>query len=457
MPGMEINFRNTFLEVSPKLCASMPRPQTMPNLIEQLGMSDPTYVEDLEFDTEFDTQDGVGLLDEAHMENDAGVMYGGALYDANSFRDACQTLLSVNTGATIGLNENRDTPPSPPPPIGGLMIEGIGTSLMQPIDSVRHGGTYSPSSRQQYKANRDAHQSNSEALPPEMLTTVMLRNIPNKLSQMDIANAVKHEGFLGEFDFFYSPLDFKSGSNLGYAFINFISHEVAVRFRLKIAGLLLARSVAEANTSGLYWDENSGSKATVITPEVSAQLMRSNKQCGVAWARIQGLEANIKHYRNSPVNELASGYRPMLFASKDLVINHPTIPVGSLLPFPLPDRRASNGGRASLTASTAFKQQHQQHQQQQQSGMVNLNKIFVGGLSPESTSASLEEYFNFRFPMFTVLEAVVIMDRRTRVSKGFGFATFDSNEAVQNILHPLNNPHIIDGHSVVLRSYTSNR
>ncbi|EER04468.1 hypothetical protein Pmar_PMAR022893, partial [Perkinsus marinus ATCC 50983] len=97
MPGMEINFRNTFLEVSPKLCASMPRPQTMPNLIEQLGMSDPTYVEDLEFDTEFDTQDGVGLLDEAHMENDAGVMYGGALYDANSFRDACQTLLSVNT------------------------------------------------------------------------------------------------------------------------------------------------------------------------------------------------------------------------------------------------------------------------------------------------------------------------------------------------------------------------
>ncbi|KAF4647278.1 hypothetical protein FOL46_004471, partial [Perkinsus olseni] len=92
MPGMEINFRNTFLEVSPKLSASMPRPQTMPNLNEQLAMADPTYIEDLEF--EYDGGDGVGLLDEAHIENHAAATYGGTVYDANSFRDACQTLLS---------------------------------------------------------------------------------------------------------------------------------------------------------------------------------------------------------------------------------------------------------------------------------------------------------------------------------------------------------------------------
>ncbi|KAF4671091.1 hypothetical protein FOL46_000512 [Perkinsus olseni] len=373
---------------------------------------------------------------------------------------------------TIDLSDTHDAPA-----VSGLIIEGLETGLtQQPVDTVRYTGSYSPSSRQQYKVNREAQQSPSDGLPPEMLTTVMLRNIPNKLSQMDIANAVKHEGFLGEFDFFYSPLDFKSGSNLGYAFINFSSHEVAVRFRLKIAGVLLARSVAEANTSGLYWDDNSGSKATVITPEISAQLMRSNKQCGVAWARIQGLEANIKHYRNSPVNELVSEFRPMLFASKDLVVGHPAIQVGSLLPFPLPDRiTSSNRGGGNRAAAAAFVQQQQQQRQQQQqqqqqqqmqrraaaaeqSNMAHCNnKIFVGGLSSETSSASLGAYFTIRFPMFNLIEAVVIMDRRSRISKGFGFATFATDAAVQHILHPMNNPHIIDGHPVVLRSYTSNR
>lgn len=94
---------------------------------------------------------------------------------------------------------------------------------------------------------------------------------------------------------------------MGYAFTNFTSHETAIRFRLKIAGVLLAHTVAKANSSGLCRDNKSGSRATVITPGVSAHFMRSNKQCGVAWARIQGLEANIEHYRDSPVNEKNSG------------------------------------------------------------------------------------------------------------------------------------------------------
>lgn len=38
-------------------------------------------------------------------------------------------------------------------------------------------------------STREAHQSNFD------LIKSMLRNIPNKLTQIDIANAVKHEGF----------------------------------------------------------------------------------------------------------------------------------------------------------------------------------------------------------------------------------------------------------------------
>ncbi|KAF4676028.1 hypothetical protein FOL47_006829 [Perkinsus chesapeaki] len=453
MPGMEINFRNTFLEVSPKLSVSMPRPQTMPNLNEQLAMGSPTYIEDLEFD--FVHGDGIGLLEEAHVDTTGA--FGSDVYDANTFRDACETLLSCGT------NDVSDT-------VSGLMIEGLhsGLSPMVDIPNRGNGCSYSPASRQQYKINREVNSTQPEDLPPDMLTTVMLRNIPNKLSQMDIANAVKHEGFLGEFDFFYSPLDFKSGSNLGYAFINFTSHEVAVRFRDTIAGVLLARSVAEANTSGLYWDDsNTSSKATIITPEVSAQLMRSNKQCGVAWARIQGLEANIKHYRNSPVNELASEFRPMLFATKELVVDHPAIPAGAALPFPLPDRSNNmmtsqyhyNNNREHIAGM-----QQQQRQAQKFRGTNNIltqaqcaQKIFAGGLSNATSSESLASYFTLRFPMFDLVEAVVIMDRRSGVSKGFGFVTFASDEAVQHILHPMNGPHIIDGHPVVLRNYTSSR
>lgn len=45
----------------------------------------------------------------------------------------------------------------------------------------------------------------------------------------------------------------------------------------------------------------------------------------VCWARVQGLEANVDHYRNSPVNEMPHNeYKPMLFAR------------GQYIPFPMP-------------------------------------------------------------------------------------------------------------------------
>ncbi|PIA57051.1 hypothetical protein AQUCO_00600050v1 [Aquilegia coerulea] len=95
-----------------------------------------------------------------------------------------------------------------------------------------------------------------------------------------------------------------------------------------------------------------------------------------------------------------------------------------------------------------------QHQQQQQHGkggfsMNNNNignyrfstkKIFVGGLSASVTEDDFRNYFkNFG----TITDVVVMFDSVTHRPRGFGFITFDSEQAVENVmaqeLHVLNN------------------
>jgi RNA recognition motif-containing protein len=67
----------------------------------------------------------------------------------------------------------------------------------------------------------------------------------------------------------------------------------------------------------------------------------------------------------------------------------------------------------------------QQASQQQQQD-TTYTKLFVGGLRWETTTEKLREHFS-QFGEIT--EAVVIMDRQTGRSKGFGFVTFGTPEA----------------------------
>mmetsp|Transcript_91040 Transcript_91040/g.229539 ORF Transcript_91040/g.229539 Transcript_91040/m.229539 type:complete len:405 (-) Transcript_91040:101-1315(-) len=78
----------------------------------------------------------------------------------------------------------------------------------------------------------------------------------------------------------------------------------------------------------------------------------------------------------------------------------------------------------------------------------SLPKIFVGGLAQHTTRDSLNQYFG----QFGSVDSVVMMDKSTGRSRGFGFVDF-SDEAVMQ--HVLQYSHQIDGSNVTCSAYAN--
>ena len=72
----------------------------------------------------------------------------------------------------------------------------------------------------------------------------------------------------------------------------------------------------------------------------------------------------------------------------------------------------------------------------------DAGKIFVGGLSRETTTSGLQEYFE-RFG--EISDCVVMKDRTTGLPRGFGFVTYASHTVADRVVL---NRHIIDGKEV---------
>ncbi|CAE7501728.1 mei2 [Symbiodinium natans] len=154
--------------------------------------------------------------------------------------------------------------------------------------------------------------------PPVDGTTIMLRNLPAKFSQQSMLQLLNDNGFQGKYDFVYLPMDFRNGTNLGYAFVNTLTHQDALE-------------AMDAYQGFTGWADG------------------SDKVCEVSWAHPhQGLEEHVERYRNSPVMHPVTPeeYKPMVFAN------------GQRVPFPAPTKaiRApkmksdrSSGGAAALT------------------------------------------------------------------------------------------------------------
>lgn len=73
-------------------------------------------------------------------------------------------------------------------------------------------------------------------------------------------------------------------------------------------------------------------------------------------------------------------------------------------------------------------------------------KLYVGGLSYDTTEGTLKETFS---GAGTVESAVVIMDRMSGRSKGFGFVEMSSDEEAQKAIEMFNGKEL-DGRSITV-------
>mmetsp|Transcript_86572 Transcript_86572/g.225930 ORF Transcript_86572/g.225930 Transcript_86572/m.225930 type:complete len:437 (+) Transcript_86572:217-1527(+) len=146
------------------------------------------------------------------------------------------------------------------------------------------------------------------------VTTVMMRNLPNKYTQQMLLEELQMHGFnlQADFDFFYLPMDHSNAVNLGYCFINFVDTPVANAF----AGCFMGKRMRRFNSS----------KTVVVMP-----------------ASIQGYERNYGYYSSTRVAQAEDPqYRP-LFAR----------------PTPMPE-----ANQYEQMIQPVWEQQQQQQQQQ---------------------------------------------------------------------------------------------
>ncbi|KAI1265087.1 RNA recognition motif 2-domain-containing protein [Xylariaceae sp. FL1019] len=115
----------------------------------------------------------------------------------------------------------------------------------------------------------------------DVRTTIMLRNIPNKVDQAMLKGIVDESSW-GKYDFMYLRIDFANDCNVGYAFINFVDP-------LDIVDFVNARGNQRWN------------------------CFKSDKVAEISYATIQGKDCLVQKFRNSSVMLEAPHYRPKLY------------------------------------------------------------------------------------------------------------------------------------------------
>lgn len=115
----------------------------------------------------------------------------------------------------------------------------------------------------------------------DVRTTIMLRNIPNKVDQAMLKGIIDESSW-GKYDFMYLRIDFANDCNVGYAFINFVDP-------LDIIDFVNARGNQRWN------------------------CFKSDKVAEISYATIQGKDCLVQKFRNSSVMLEHAHYRPKLY------------------------------------------------------------------------------------------------------------------------------------------------
>ncbi|KAK5713077.1 hypothetical protein LTR15_011438 [Elasticomyces elasticus] len=155
----------------------------------------------------------------------------------------------------------------------------------------------------------------------DVRTTVMLRNIPNRMSCHDLKR-VLDENCHGNYDFSYLRIDFEKGTNVGYAFVNFAEPQHIVPF---------------------------------VNEHAGRRWQSDNPRCvELSYATVQGYDCLVEKFRNSAIMSEYKDYRPKLFYT---FMNAPTdAAVGTEMTFPAANniskkqRSLDNAGQIGLYA-----------------------------------------------------------------------------------------------------------
>lgn len=172
---------------------------------------------------------------------------------------------------------------SSPTSSGGIGIRSNTRASARIARSHRAGGAYNPSDFE-FKISPPASGEDNTAATAtaDVKTTVMVRNIPNKYTQEIMLSLLEDAGLNGSFDFFYLPIDFRNRCGLGYAFLNFLSHADAVE--------------AYNHFHNRRWDE-----------------FNSKKVCEVTYARVQGRDNLVQHFKNAKFPSTDAEYCPLVY------------------------------------------------------------------------------------------------------------------------------------------------
>jgi RNA recognition motif-containing protein len=237
--------------------------------------------------------------------------------------------------------------------------------------------------------------------PGHEITTVMLRNIPNKYTRAGLLGALSDFGFdPATCNNLYLPMDTDSGCNLGYAFLNFVSHGHALEFKERFDGCRLPSS-------------------------------GSRKICSVVWANKQGLF------------QFANGQQTAIGMSSSL-LNDPYNAMQFCPAPPIPPYAYPMTGDIPTQFDTV-----RYHQLPPSVG--ETNKIFIGGLPVSTTDEDLYNYFSKFGP---IKECNIIINRETGLSRGFGFVDFVYQESVRIVDEAQQRrPHVINCRVVSVRFY----
>ena len=194
----------------------------------------------------------------------------------------------------------------------------------------------------------------SGQIPPDWqsVSTVMLRNLPNKYSQQMLLEELNQSGFAGAYDFMYLPIDPETHANRGYAFINFVSPDFA----------WLARTTYEGQKMGKF---------------------NSEKLVSVVPAALQGFEANYSHYSTARVNRGPAETRPVFLRE-------------SSMPRSKPERKRGGRRNQGSLIDMASRQLHKTKEVSEPPQKPDPG-FYVGMPSPKGAEKDSQEHQHVRY------------------------------------------------------------